>query len=486
MDGNNDLILRVERLSVNRAGRSVLKDISLNIKKGDHLAVIGGSGSGKTTFGLALSGQIFYKGEIKFAPAFQQNIIWVEQQHHFKNLSNTTDLYYQQRFNSYDSEQTQTVEGALYEFGNGLKMILKIMKIEYLEKKPLIQLSNGENKKLQIAKALLSGPDVLIMDQPFIGLDTETRTHLHSLINKLASQGILIILITTPDEIPECITKILFLEGGKVNAIESRHDFDKNFSLQKRAVAGRKKEELLKIVSGFTKENFNCAIRMRNVNVKYGEKQILQQINWEVLKGERWLLSGPNGAGKSTLLSLVTADNPQAYANEIYLFDKKRGSGESIWDIKNKIGYLSPELHLFFDHGCTCFEAVASGLFDTIGLFRKLTDTDIQTVYRWMSAMEIEGLQHKRLFDLSAGEQRLVLLVRALVKNPPMLILDEPCQGLDKDKETELLELIDMVCLQGDKTMVFVTHNQNKKPACINHFIKLDAGKVKEAGSFIQ
>ena len=479
-----EFMVKVDRVTIDRDGKSILQDISFVLCGGDHLAIIGLSGSGKTTLGLALAGKIFYKGEIHFEPATQHNIAWIEQQHHFKNLSNTTDLYYQQRFNSYDSEKTQTVEENLSGNANGIEEVLQILKIEYLRSRPLIQLSNGENKKLQIAKALLLQPSVLIMDQPFIGLDTETREYLHDLFNKLAKQGILIVLITTPDEIPECILNVLFLSKGRVEAIENKKDFIKNYFLQRSEVKNSdiNKKQLKKIPSFFQPENFNYAISMKNVNVQYGEKKILQHISWEVKKGERWLLSGPNGAGKSTLLSLVTADNPQAYANDFFLFDKKRGSGESIWDIKRKIGYLSPELHLFFDQSCSCFETIASGLFDTIGLFRQLSAEDNQIVNEWIETAGIKELQHKRLYELSAGEQRIILLIRALVKNPALLILDEPYQGLDDHKQRELLEMIDTVCLEGNKTMVFVTHYLNKRPACIDHFLKLDKGKIIETG----
>jgi molybdate transport system ATP-binding protein len=239
-------------------------------------------------------------------------------------------------------------------------------------------------------------------------------------------------------------------------------------------------QQLQEFLSPQNAENFDSAIRMKNVTITYGEKKILAGIDWEVKRGERWLLSGPNGAGKSTLLSLVTGDNPQAYANDIYLFDKKRGSGESIWDIKRKIGFLSPELHLFFDQGCSAFDAVASGLFDTIGLFRQLSDDQVELVDHWMMVTGILQLKQKRLFELSAGQQRIVLLVRALVKNPPLLVLDEPCQGLDKEKEADLLELINAVCLYGNKTMVFVTHYANDRPDCIKHFMALEKGKVMQ------
>jgi len=479
MDTEKNFILKAENIVVNRSAGPVLNDISFVLQSKDHLAIIGESGSGKTILGLAISGRIFYKGEIEFSANIDK-IVWIEQQHHFRNRYNISDLYYQQRFNSYDSEQTQTVGESLSEFNEGIQEVLQFMKIEHLRNKPLIQLSNGENKKLQIARALLSQPSVLIMDQPFIGLDKETRSFLCDLLNKLANQGILIILITSSDEMPGCITKVLCLENGKIKFMLDRNDFIGIYSVQKKELNNCtiNKPKLAKFISDSPSHDFNAAIEMKNVNVQYGEKKILEQINWEVLKGERWLLSGANGAGKSTLLSLVTADNPQAYANEICLFDRRRGTGESIWDIKKKIGYLSPELHLFFDQSSTCFETVASGLFDTIGLFRILSDNDNESVHEWMAIMGIGKLLNKRLYELSVGEQRSVLLARALVKNPPLLILDEPFQGVDKAKQSELIDLINIICLWGNKTMVFVTHYENEKPDCIDHFLKLDNGKV--------
>jgi molybdate transport system ATP-binding protein len=216
---------------------------------------------------------------------------------------------------------------------------------------------------------------------------------------------------------------------------------------------------------------------MEKAHVQYGDKIILDNIDWTVKPGECWLLSGPNGAGKSTLLSLITADNPQAYANEIYLFDRKRGSGETIWDIKKRIGYLSPELLLFFENSSSVFDAVASGLFDTIGLFRQVTDQQMQLVYHWLELLGVKSIARKRLNELSQGEQRKALLARALIKNPPLLILDEPCQGLDDETEEDLIGLIDAICRKSNKTLVFVTHYANRRPACIDKFIHLEKGR---------
>lgn len=479
---NAEYILEVNQLSVRKASLQVLENISFSLKQGDHLAITGAAGSGKTSLALALAGRLFFTGQLQYASDLNERIVWVEQEHHFKNLSNTSNFYYQQRFNSMDAEDAITVAAYLGGRHVAEMELLRPFDLGRLLDEPLIQLSNGENKKVQIAKALLASPKVLVLDQPFVGLDVEARAFLHQRINELADKGILIILATHSSEIPPCITQVISLEKSKPAVFLERKAFDNQLPsspVKKQPL----NEALLKRVLNITPGGqLNAVIRMKDVDVSYGDKKILQQVNWEVKEGERWLLSGPNGAGKSTLLSLITADNPQAYANEIYLFDRKRGSGESIWDIKKRIGYLSPELILFFDSSNSVFEAVASGLFDTIGLFRQVTDEQMQRVYDWLELLGIRSLARKRLNELSAGEQRRALLARALIKNPPLLILDEPCQGLDDETEDGLLELINAVCVAGNKTLLYVTHYANKRPECVDRIIRLEKGRVIQSG----
>ena len=474
--------MKVENLVVSRSGKNVLDEISFSLYKKESLAIIGHSGSGKTLLGLALAKKIFYRGEIQYPNDANCKIVFVGQLHHFKNLQHTNDLYYQQRFNSYDTEETETVAQSLGENLKVAEVFLKEMGIEYLRDERLIQLSNGENKKLQILKARLEEPKVLILDQPFIGLDKETRTWLQQQFDVLIKSGVLLILITSPEEIPGSISKVLLLEKGEVKSFEKIETFSKRVELNpieiKSDLVNSGLQKFLKTKQRDTA--YESVIEMKEVSVQYGNKIILDKVNWKVMKGERWLLSGPNGAGKSTLLSLITADNPKAYANSIFLFGKKRGSGESIWDIKQKIGFISPELHLYFNQSSTSFETVASGLYDTIGLFRQLSDEDIKLVDQWMEFCRLKDLQQKRLYELSVGEQRAVLLTRALVKDPPLLILDEPCQGLDTERKNEFLELINEVCTRGNKTMVFVSHYENDLPSCISHFIRLEHGRVVE------
>ncbi|MET0462784.1 MAG: ATP-binding cassette domain-containing protein [Chitinophagaceae bacterium] len=477
---NDTVILQVQDVSVLKSSVRVIEDVSFALKAGEHLAITGTAGSGKTTLALALAGRIFFNGTIRYAEEKIDGIIWVEQQHHFKNLSNVSNFYYQQRFNSMDADDALTVEAYLDHADVSRNQLLKPFRIDELLRKPLIQLSNGENKKVQIARALLASPKVLIFDQPFVGLDVEARAFLHERINELAASGITIMMVTQPDELPACVTTIITLKKGTSPVVQDRKTFgDSLIPLAKNFRPTVLNEDLLmQLMKESSKGLFSHIIRMEKVHVRYGDKMILDNIDWTVKPGECWLLSGPNGAGKSTLLSLITADNPQAYANEIYLFDRKRGTGETIWDIKKNIGYLSPELLLFFENSSSVFDAVASGLFDTIGLFRQVTDQQTQSIYHWLELLGIKSIARKRLHELSQGEQRKVLLARALIKNPPLLILDEPCQGLDDETEQELISLIDAICSKSGKTLVYVTHYANRRPQCIDKFIQLEKGRI--------
>lgn len=445
------------------------------IAKGENWALTGPSGSGKTVLAHTLLGQHFYTGRI----TLPHNIAIVEQQHRFRNRPGTTELYYQQRFNASDADQTITVAQEIADAGwpDPDPALIGLLHIRPLLLKPLIQLSNGENKRVQLAIALLSTPDFLILDNPFLGLDTEGRATLHDIINQLPQRNVQFLLITNPHELPGAITHVAQLDKGKWVYKGEKAGFDAGDPPQHTALDSAILENLRRsAASEAGTADFNFAIRMTDTTIRYGENTILRNINWAVRKGERWNVSGPNGAGKSTLLSLITADNPQAYANEIWLFDRRRGTGETIWDIKKKIGFVSPELHLYFDTGATTAAVIASGLFDTIGLFRALNEEQEAAVENWIQLLSLQPFRNRRLAQLSTGQQRMVLLARALIKNPPMLILDEPCQGLDGQQTTQLRDIVTTLCETFGTTLIYVSHYQQELPACIDHWLRLDKG----------
>jgi molybdate transport system ATP-binding protein len=283
-------------------------------------------------------------------------------------------------------------------------------------------------------------------------------------------QGLQIILIlSNPDDIPSIITHILPVKNKKLLPVSQKTEFLQNTELIRELFPLPTSTNVpscqLREVSGDIP--YANALKMENIHIKYGERILLKDLNWTVKKGEHWALLGPNGAGKSTLLSLVCADNPQGYANTFYLFDKKRGSGESIWEIKKRIGYISPEVHLYFQSNQTCLQIVGSGFFDSIGLYRKCNEKQLETALEWMNIFGIEYLANRSFMQLSFGEQRLVILARAFVKNPELLILDEPLHGLDISNKKKVAAIIENFCRKKDKTLIYVTHYLSEIPPCV-------------------
>jgi molybdate transport system ATP-binding protein len=476
--GMTDIFMTLKGITVQMGGVRLLDGLDWTIRRGEQWAVVGPSGGGKTVLAHTLLRHHFAGGLI--GPE-ERRIVMVEQQHRFRGRPGATDLYYQQRFNSADADSTITVAGELADAGvsgEPDEEWLDGLHVRALLPKPLIQLSNGENKRVQLAIALLEKPELLILDNPFLGLDAEGRSVLHAIIDRLATGGMQILLITGEREIPGCITHIGRLDKGRWSFMGPRAEFRPVKPVNTVRLDHSILNRLRRTDSG--EADHPVVITMRGVTIRYGAATILDNIDWDVRKGERWSVSGPNGAGKSTLLSLITADNPQAYANQIWLFGRRRGTGETIWEIKQKIGFVSPELHLYFDAGASCFEVVASGLFDTIGLFRPLTAEQEEKVMLWMKLLALQDLRMRRLPQLSAGQQRMVLLARALIKNPPMLILDEPCQGLDDEQTGYFRELITVLCEAFDKTLIYVSHYRQELPRCVDKYLRLELGKRVE------
>lgn len=476
-------LLQVTGLTVQLSGRPVLQDLSFSLTAGQRLAVIGASGSGKTSLIKALAGQCFSRGEIIFQNDRRPRIAVIAQQHQFRNLSNLNSFYYQQRFNSNDTEDAPTVSEVLSEITTDTTLLeetLSLLQIAPIADTRLIQLSNGEHKRFQLAQAVLKNAEWLLLDSPYTGLDIAARTLLNELLDTLAARGIHYVLVTADSNMPASVTHVAVLTQGKLSNMINRAAYVAQHIIPKYndAVSDGFIASCKTIPPAYTYPDFSVAIRMVNTSVVYHNRTILSNVNWEVKKGECWSVSGHNGSGKSTLLSLVNGDNPQAFANEIYLFDRRKGSGESIWDIKQQIGYVSPELHHYFDSAATAFEVVASGLFDTIGLFRQLSQQQRSIVEQWIRALELNTISQKYFRQLSNGQQRLVLLARALVKNPPMLILDEPCQGLDSETTARFIALVNTICVEMQKTLVYVSHYTTEIPSCVTRSLQLEQGRV--------
>jgi len=496
-------LLSIQHASVRYLNNHIFKSLSFNINKGENWALIGKSGSGKSALLQTITGRFnVTEGEVNYTffeeflahhpdhdatLTHHKLIALVESKHHFRNLSNTTEFYYQQRYNSSDSEDAQTVEEYLHDIkqidGSNhywtFDKVIEILRLEPLRSKQLIKLSNGETKRLLIAAALIKNPALLLLDTPLTGLDVQTRQLFNTILSEITDSGISVIIATSPREIPDAITHIAVLEDGEIVQTIEKADFNPDL-FKDETKTNVDAEKLKMLLNNTEKAAYTYMVKMNNVHIKYGEKVILDKVNWQVLPGERWALLGPNGAGKSTLLSLVNGDNPQAYANDIVLFDKKRGTGESIWDIKKKIGFVSPELHQYFPTDNSCLQVIESGYYDTLGLFRPSQKTKADTALAWMQALEIDKYARTLLKNIPASAQRLCLLARALIKNPDLLIFDEPCQGMDEHQQLNFKQIVNTICGMSDVTLIYVTHYQHEIPDSVTKVLRLDKGMVVE------
>ena len=478
--------------------------IDFELLAGEQLAIVGDNGSGKTRLVDVLMGKcalmpmqgVKYDFTPSKAKMVSDNIKYLS----FRDSYGTNEgvYYYQQRWNQNDIEETPLVKDLLAEsfriaeeaerlrqeeedralMHNELEKVRKhlyeIFHLEQLLDKHIILLSSGELRKFQLTKTLMTNPRVLIMDNPFIGLDVTARAQLAeflTLLTKETNVSVVLVLSKT-DDIPDFITHVVPVKDLKVGQkmtlqayLESREP------VPARMLSEEKEKAILEL--GVRSEELkvpnSTVIEFRHVNIRYGERTILKDLNLTVKEGEHWALNGENGAGKSTLLSIVCADNPQSYANDIVLFGHQRGKGESIWDIKRHIGYISPEMHRAYMKDVPAIDIVASGLSDVSGLYKKPKPEQRAMCEFWMDIFGIKRYADTTFLHLSSGEQRLVLLARAFVKDPALLILDEPLHGLDLKNRRLVKDIIEVFCQRKHKTLLMVTHYREEYPKNIDH-----------------
>lgn len=456
--------------------------VSVSIPADEHIAIVGANGSGKSLLvDMLISKFPLREGELSydFSPSsstmIYENIKYIA----FRDTYGSADAsyYYQQRWNAHDQEDTPLVKDMLGDIKDETlkKEVFLLFGIEPMLDKPIIFLSSGELRKFQLAKALLTAPRILIIDNPFIGLDATARAQLNELFEGLTNaSGVQIILVLSMmDDVPHYIDSVLPVANLMVGQMMKRSEYLSIYRNANVPIPNDLPQRIAELP--YNNDNYDTeeVVKLNKVSIRYGERTILKELDWQVMRGQKWALSGDNGSGKSTLLSLVCADNPQSYACDVSLFGKRRGTGESIWEIKKHIGYVSPEMHRAYLKNLPAIEIVASGLHDSIGLYKRPMAEQMDICLWWMDVFGVAHLKDKLFLQISGGEQRLVLLARAFVKDPELLILDEPLHGLDTYNRRRVKTIIEAFCRRKDKTMIMVTHYENELPSSITHRLRL-------------
>ena len=457
--------------------------VNLTIAKGEQIAIVGPNGAGKSRLIDIITGrwplllnEVKYSFEGSGTSLSSENIKQISFQDSYGDSDGS--YFYQQRWNSQDMETTPLVSDLLPVIQDEIlkEKLYRLFDFEEILDKHIVLLSSGELRKFQLVKTLLTNPRLLIMDNPFIGLDVTTRGMLRSLMQNLIEEtGIQIILVLSKtDDIPHFITHVITVENlscGPKICLEEYLDNQKD--IPNMVLDKEKEQRILDLLERVDVCMSQQIVGLNDVCIRYGKRVILKDMNWNVDAGEKWALSGDNGSGKSTLLSLICADNPQSYACNISLFGCRRGTGESIWDIKKRIGYVSPEMHRGYQKNLPAIDIVASGLHDSVGLYKRPQPEQMSICEWWMDIFGIASLKDRSFLQLSSGEQRLVLLARAFVKDPELLILDEPLHGLDMYNRCLVKNIIDTFCRRKCKTLIMVTHYQEDLPKCITNSLHI-------------
>ena len=526
---NSDLI-KINNCSIKNTKQTLIENFSWTMQKNQAWLVIGPNGGGKAHFVKALTGDLEISpnpNESEENLSIYSNVL--SDSVEVVSLERAAELIEEER-NLDESEYIDggvdigrtgrifIAEGIVGKIKKGSELpeiakkieafpVVKLCGVEKILDRGIKYMSTGEIRRTLLARALVSGKKLLILSDPFAGLDVESRKILLDFFNTITSKQLsknfensgfpyVILCMERYCEIPEAITDVLEFTGGKISFCGKKVEFEKilqernekNALLRdenKKSFANEleniKKESSI-IIEESEKNPQNeliPLIEMKNVNVGWEEKQVLKNLNWTLYKNQHWLIQGPNGCGKTTFLELITGDNRQVFCNDIKIFGAPRGSGETIWDIKKKLGIVSYRLHVEYRmlKNVSLKEVIISGFHDSIGLYEKVSDVELNAAKRWLSLAGFENRENENFSALSYGEQRAILILRAAVKSPEILILDEPCHGLDDNFRQKILDLLELIAESGTTTLLHVTHERSEVLKCEKHILEFHPGE---------
>lgn len=338
------------------------------------------------------------------------------------------------------------------------------------EKKNLIKYSDGEKRKALLTYIISKKPAFIIVDNILDNLDVKSQAEIITTIDRLKESTIILQIANRKSDVLAFIEDVYIQKGNSWELV--KFEEIENEEILEDYIIPEPYEKIE--VDG------ESLVKLKDVFVSYDGVPIVKDICWEVKKGEFWQMIGPNGVGKSTILSLISGDNARAYGQDITLFGVKKGGGESIWELKKKVGYFSSELKRGFQRRESIEKMILSGFFDSIGLYTQPSKVQINITVQWLHLLGMYEIRKKNFSFLTLGQQRMVLIARAMVKHPPLLILDEPTAGLDDHAALLFSQLINKISRGTDTSIIYVSHRKEKglEPSYVFELSPTDTGAI--------
>ncbi len=474
-------LLRIRDAQCRIGSRRVLRVEDFAIATGEHWCVFGGNGSGKTLLAQLLCGDLFVgRDHVQYAAEFSVAddvlVVSFEEQQKLWALDNRHDI---SEYSDTALDQGTTVAALI--LGSAAadaryESLVDALDLSALTMRGIRYLSSGQVRKALIARALFRRPRLLILDDPLESVDRDSQKRIAAVLATwMTPDNSTLLLCRRERDILPGITHMALMDNltlvaqGQLAVMQASDTFS---SVARRAVAIPKVLPAELAARGFPLLDSEAPmIELRGVNAGYNGQPVLENFSWTMRKGHHTLIEGPNGCGKSTLLSLINGENHKAYGQEVYLFGRRRGSGETVWDVKARFGTVSNELHNKYVKGWKVLDVVVSGFFASVGLYDDSGASEHNAAKAWLRTLGVEDLAGHYYHELSFGEQRLVLLARAMVKHPTILILDEPCVGLDDYYRALILGTVDLIAATTATHIIFVSHTSGEEPRCINQRI---------------
>jgi molybdate transport system ATP-binding protein len=453
-----------------------LVDINWTLNPGEVWAIMGTSGSGKSALAAALSdsGEIT-SGSVTGADA-HAGVVSLHAQgalierERFRDDSDITD-----RVTEGTSVQEMLDEASI---DPALQSrLIELFKLGKLLKRAFRKLSTGETRKVLFTRALTSKPNLLVIDGPFEGLDAQTVPLISEAMQHLSTELQLVLVINRLDELPKFVTHVAFLEKGRLKSTMETCDRESMGLLSQLFHLKTTDIHIPVAPPGEAAPSLNAGdplVNIRNACIRYTDNLVFENLDWRIEPGQHWQLTGPNGSGKTCLLNLITGDHPQCYNNDIFVCGYQRGQGESIWDIKQHIGYVSSALQWDYRVSISAKNVIISGFYDSIGLYAKATELQKEIAGQWLDILGLREQVDQPFNQFSYGDQRLLLIARAMVKHPHLLILDEPCFGLDDLNRQLVLALVEKICAGSESTVIYVNHHAQDQIEGISQYLALD------------